>query len=220
MRQGKPNQFVRAFVQLTGFIPTRIFLRPKVYYINKESQGKKLPKPCILMSNHKSLMDFVLYMNMYPFRTLRFLIAEVMFNKGKMFAKFLFSIGGIFVNRDTRDFSFVAESLKVLDNGGTVGIFPESRLPVDGKPWPFKPSVVFIALRTDAPIVPMYTDGAYSLKKRTRVMIGEKIYLRDYCADENPSPEEIMRLTKILEDKTFALGEELKKRVEKKNGKK
>ena len=51
-------------------------------------------------------------------------------------------------------------------------------------------------------------------------MIGEKIYLRDYCADENPSPEEIMRLTKILEDKTFALGEELKKRVEKENGKK
>lgn len=220
MRQGKPNQFVRAFVQLTGFIPTRIFLRPKLYYMNKESQGKKLPAPCILMSNHKSLMDFVLYMNLYPFRTLRFLIAEVMFNKGKMFSKFLFAIGGIFVNRDAKDFSFVAESLKVLDNGGTIGIFPESRLPVDGKPWPFKPSVVIIALRTDAPIIPMYTDGAYSLKNRTRVMIGEKIYIRDYCKEDDPSPEEITRLTKLLEDKTMELGEELKKRVEKENGKK
>lgn len=220
MRQGKPNQFVRWFVQLTGFVPTRLFLRPKLYYMNKESQGKKLPKPCILMSNHKALMDFVLYMNIFPARTLRFLIAEVMFNKGKMFAKFLFSIGGIFVNRDARDFSFVGEALKVLDAGGTIGIFPESRLPVNGKPWPFKPSIVFIALRTDAPIVPMYTDGAYSLKKRTRVMIGEKIYLRDYCSEENPSVEEIERLTSILEAKTYELKDELERRVEQENGKK
>ena len=165
-------------------------------------------------------MDFVLYMNIFPARTLRFLIAEVMFNKGKMFAKFLFSIGGIFVNRDARDFSFVGEALKVLDAGGTVGIFPESRLPVNGKPWPFKPSIVFIALRTDAPIVPMYTDGAYSLKKRTRVMIGEKIYLRDYCSEENPSVEEIERLTSILEAKTYELKDELERRVEQENGKK
>ena len=122
---------------------------------------------------------------------------------------------------ETKNEAILGSSIQyVWSSTDTVGIFPESRLPVDGKPWPFKPSVVFIALRTDAPIVPMYTDGAYSLKKRTRVMIGEKIYLRDYCADENPSPEEIMRLTKILEDKTFALGEELKKRVEKENGKK
>ncbi|MBO5401806.1 MAG: 1-acyl-sn-glycerol-3-phosphate acyltransferase [Clostridia bacterium] len=220
MKQGKPNGFVRAFVQVTGFVPTRIFLRPKLYYMNKESQGKKLPKPCILMSNHKSLMDFVLYMNIFPFRTLRFLIAEVMFNKGKMFSKFLFSIGGILVNRDTRDFSFVGESLKVLDKGGTIGIFPEGRLPVNGQPWPFKPSVVFIALRTDAPIVPMYTDGAYSFKKRARVMIGEKIYIRDYCKEENPSPEEITRLTQLLEDKTNELRLELERRVETENGKK
>lgn len=220
MRQGKPNKFVLAFVKLTGGLPAHLLFRYKLYYMNKEKQGYKLPKSCILMSNHKALMDFVLYVTVFPFRTIRFLVAEVMFNKGKLFSKFLFWLGCIFVNRDVRDFSFVGESLKVLDKGGIVGIFPESRLPVDGKPWPFKPSVVFIALRTDAPIIPMYTDGAYSFKKRTRVMIGEKIYLRDYCKEENPSIEEIERLTRLLENKTYELKEELERRVEKENGKK
>lgn len=213
MRQGKLNKFVLAFVKITGAIPAYLFLRPKVYHINDSANKRKLPKPCILMSNHKSLMDFVLYLCVFPVMTIRFLIAEVMFNKGKLFAKFLFALGGIYVNRDTKDFSFVSESLKVLDNGGIIGIFPESRLPVNGKPWPFKPSIVYIALQTDAPIIPVYTDGAYSFKKRTRVIIGEEIFIRDYCEDENPSSEEISRLTQILEQKTEELRLELERRT-------
>ena len=51
-------------------------------------------------------------------------------------------------------------------------------------------------------------------------MIGEKIYLRDYCGEENPSVEEIERLTSILEAKTYELKDELEKRVQQENGKK
>lgn len=213
-------RIVTGFVKLTGMIPALLFFKYKLYFQNKKSQGRRLPSPCILVSNHKSLMDFALYLVVFPFRTIRFLMAEVLYNKGAFFGKFLSLLGGIKVDRDNYDFGFVGESLEVLDDNGTVGIFPEGRLPVNGVPWPFKPSVVYIALRTDAPIVPIYTDGNYGIFKRTHVMIGEKIYIKDYCREEEPSPEELDRLTKFLQEKIFALGDELNRAVNGSNGEK
>lgn len=199
-----------AFVKITGYLPALLFLKPKVYYAEKAL--KKLPKPCILMSNHTSLIDFVLYLILFPFRNIRFLMAEVLFNKSKLFSWFLFKIGGIFVDRDAFDFSFVGETIKVLENKETVGIFPQGRLPMKGISYSFKPSVVYIALRCNYPIIPVYTNGVYSLFKRARVVIGEPIYLKEICKTENPSKEELEELTQFLEDKTYKLAEEIKSR--------
>ena len=168
------------------------------------------------MSNHTSLMDFVLYLIVFWTKNIHFLMAEVLFNKGKLFSWFLYKIGGIFVNRDTCDFSFVDDSLRVLDNKGIVGVFPQGRLPVGGKPFPYKPGIVLIALRTDVPIIPVYTDGNYGLFKRAHVMIGEEIHISDYIDNENVTDEDLKRLAKILEEKNFALKEKLEKRINKK----
>lgn len=204
------------FVKITGIIPALIFFKPKVHYINKKSQSKRLPKPCILVSNHKSLMDFVLYLAVFPFRTIRFLMAEVLFNKGKIFAKFLYSLGGIHVDRDAFNFDFVSDSLSVLDDGGTLGIFPEGRLPINGKPWPFTVSTAFIATHTDAAIVPVYTDGNYGIFKRANIMIGEKLYLKNYCNNEKSEDEQLKELTALLEKKVYELKDELENRKAKK----
>lgn len=209
MKQRKPNLPLLWFTKITGGLPAWLFFKPKVWYVDKKTQSLKLPKPCILMSNHKSLMDFVLYLVLFFGRTVRFLMAEVLFRKGKLFSWMLFGLGGIYVNRDTFDFSFMGEAIKVLDEGGTVGIFPEARLPVNGKPWPFKPSIVYIALHSGAPIVPVYTDGNYGLFKRANVVVGTPIQLRDYCRDENPGKEELQRLTAFLEEKMGELKEYL-----------
>ena len=208
--------FFTGFVKITGIIPAIILFKPKVHYINKKSQSKRLPRPCILVSNHKSLMDFVLYLAVFPFRTIRFLMAEVLFNKGKLFAKFLYSLGGIRVDRDAFTFDFVSDSLSVLDNGGTLGIFPEGRLPINGKPWPFTVSTAFIATHTDAAIVPVYTDGNYGIFKRANIMIGEKLYLKDYCNNESSEDERLNELTALLEKKVYELKDELEKRKAKK----
>lgn len=195
--------FFLGFTKLTGYIPAIIFLKPRIY----KTQGakKRLPKSFILVSNHKSLLDFVLYLLIFPFRTIRFLMAEVLFNKNKFFSFLLNSWGGIKVGRDDRDFSFVSETLEVLDNGGTVAIFPEARLPIKGKPWPFTTSTAFIATHTDAPIVPVYTDGGYGIFKRAKVCIGEPFYLTDYCKNGLREEEQLKNLTDILEDKIYSL---------------
>lgn len=196
------------FVKITGIIPAWIFLKPKVHLA--AGAKRRLPKNCILVSNHISLMDFVLYLVVFPFRTIRFLIAEVLYNRNKLLAIFLHAIGGIRVERDAKSFDFVSHSLAVLDDGGAIGVFPQARLPLKGQKFPFTVSTAFIAMRSSAPIVPVYTDGNYGLLKRTNVVIGAPIYLRDYVKAGLGEQEQIAYLTQILEDKVFALKEEIK----------
>ena len=200
--------FCSAFIKLTGFIPALIFLKPRVIKVSKQG----LPKPAIIVSNHKSLLDFVLYLIVFPFRTVRFLMAEVLFNKGKLFAWFLGAIGGIRVNRDGKDFGFVSDSLEILDKGGTIGVFPEGRLPINGKPWPFTVSTAFISSKSDAQIVPVYTDGNYGIKKRASVVIGEPFYLSDYIKEGLSETEQLDHLTSILHDKVYELESKLVKK--------
>lgn len=210
-RQG-PGKLLLAFVKLTGYLPAMLFFKPKVYYM-REQTPRKLPKSCIFMSNHKSLLDFALYLMLYPFRTIEFLMAEVLFRKGKLFSWFLRKLGGIYVNREDYSFEFVEKSLQVLDRGGILGIFPESRLPVKGKAWPFKPSIAYIALRTDAPIVPVYTDGNYGLFRRTRVMVGDPISLPRYEEKERNTAlyqEVTAQLQRTVEELGHALEERCK----------
>ena len=207
MKQKNVNHLLHWFVKLTGVPLALLFFKPKIYYVDKKMQSRRLPKSCILMSNHKSLMDFLLYLCVFFGKTIRFLMAEVLFNKGKLFASFLFGIGGIYVNRHNYDFGFMYESIKVLDKGGIVGIFPQGRLPVGDKEWPFKPSATYIALHSDATIVPVYTDGSYGLFKRARVVIGTPIDIHKYCTQKNPDEEEIKRLTEILQSKVDELKE-------------
>lgn len=201
-------RFVLGFVKLTGLLPALIFLKPRI----KLAAGAKrqLPKSCILISNHISLMDFVVCLLVFPFRTIRFLIAEVLYNRSKPFATFLNLIGGIRVDRDAKSFGFISNALKVLDDGGTIGIFPQARLPLKGQKFPFTVSTAFIALQTDAPIVPMYTDGNYGLKKRAGVVIGAPIYIKEFCQEGLDEQAQLDHLTKMLEERVYALKEELK----------
>lgn len=205
--------FFIGFVKITGFLPALLFMKPKVYLI--DNAKRRLPAPCILMSNHKNLVDFMLYLLVFPFRTIRFLMAEVLFNKGKLFAWFLYGLGGIKVERNDFDFGFVSNCFEVLDKKGIVGIFPEGRIPIGGKPWPFTVSSAYIALNTDAPVVPVYTDGNYGLFKRAKVAVGEAFYLSDYKKEGLNDEEQLEHLRKVLEQKVYYLKDEMEKRTKK-----
>ncbi len=199
--------FIVGFAKTLGFIPTMLYFKPKI--VREKGAPARLPKPCIVVSNHKSLMDFALYQMVFFFRTIHFLMAEVLYNKSKFFSFLLNSVGGIRVDRDDKDFSFVSESLEVLDSKGTVGIFPEGRLPVGGKPFPFTTSTAFIAKHTDAPIVPVYTDGNYGIFKSARVYIGKPIYLWEHAKEGLSDSEQIEYLTRLLEQKIYSLPDEI-----------
>jgi 1-acyl-sn-glycerol-3-phosphate acyltransferase len=202
-----------AFVKFTGFPVAIFYMRPKIYYMDQKKKHYKLPKPCIVMSNHTSLWDHPFYMRVFLFRTIHWLMGEVLFQKSKFFSWFLYSMGGIYVDREAHNFNCIRDALKLLEKGKTVGVFPQGRLPVNGVPFPFMPGIAMLATRTDAPIVPVYTDGNYGMFKRVHVIIGEEIYIKDYMKTKKPSGEEIRRLTKILEEKNNELKAELERRL-------
>ena len=198
-----------AFVLITGYLPTLLFLKPRIHIA--PGGKRRLPKTCILVSNHISLMDFALYLLIFPFRAMRFLVAEVLYNRNKLLAIFLRLIGSIRVDRDAKTFDFVSDALEALDSGSTIGVFPQGRLPLKGQHFPFTVSTAFIATHASAPIVPIYTQGNYGLFKRANVVIGEPICLQDYCKEGLSEQEQLAYLTKVLEEKVYALKEEIKK---------
>lgn len=201
------NLFV-GFVKLTGILPALIFLKPRVHLA--PGAKRKLPKNCILVSNHISLMDFVLCLLVFPCRTIRFLIAEVLYNRNVFLKLFLNLVGGIRVDRDAKSFDFVSHALEVLDNGGTVGVFPQGRLPLKGQKFPFTVSTAFIAMHTNAPIIPVYTDGRYGITKRANLVIGAPIYLQEFAKEGLSEQEQLAQLTQRLEETVYQLKEELK----------
>ena len=191
------------FAKLTGALPAWLFFKPRVYLA--PGAGRRLPKNCILVSNHTSLMDFVVYLLVFLFRTIRFPMAEVLFHKGKAMSALLYALGGIRVDRDSKDFGFVSGCLEVLDQGGTLGIFPQGRLPVNGKPFPFTVSTAFIATHTDVPIIPVYTHGNYGIWKRADVVIGAPIHIADHYREGLSQDQQLQQLTDMLEKTVYGL---------------
>ncbi len=169
-------RFWNMFVKLTGWPAQLLCFRTKVYYEDRGVQSRRIKGPAILLSNHTSVYDYAVYLFVFFGRTLRFQMAEVLFER-KLLGGLLRRLGGIYVNRNAFDFGFVAKSEEILRQGGVVGIFPESRLPRKGeeRPLPFRPSAAFLALASGVPVIPVYTDGSYFRLKRARVIIGKPI---------------------------------------------
>lgn len=198
----------QSFTKITGVVPALLFFKPRIR--RQGTAKRRLPKNCILVSNHRSLMDFVLYLLVFPLRCIRFLTAEVLFSHNAFLSGLLYGLGCIKVDRDSKTFDFVSHSIEALEKGDILGVFPEGRLPIGGKPFPFTVSTAFIATHSDAVIVPVYTDGRYGILKRTGVVIGEPFRLTDHCREGLTEEEQLKHLTDILRQKVYDLQNELK----------
>ena len=122
-----------AFVKITAYPVQLPVFRTKVYYEDKKVQSRRIRGAAILISNHTSVWDYAVWLFVFFFRTLRAQMAEVLFEK-KPLGLFLKMMGGVRVDRNSFDFGFVSRSQAILEKGGVVEIFPESRLPLKGIP--------------------------------------------------------------------------------------
>jgi 1-acyl-sn-glycerol-3-phosphate acyltransferase len=198
--------FFNSFVKVTGFPAQWFCFRTKVYYEDKTAQSRKIKGKAVIVSNHTSVFDYAVYLFVFFFRTIRCQMAEVLFRK-KPLGIFLKMMGGIYVDRDSNDFSFVEKSREILNKNGVVLIFPESRIPKKGesRPLEFKPSAAYIALNADAPVIPVFTNGSYFNKNRARVIIGKPLYLADLTDPSLSDKENLKRATNALREKIIEL---------------
>lgn len=200
---------------ITGWPLQLLFFKRKTYYEDKKAQGRFVRGGALVISNHYSVFDYIVNLFLFPFRKLYVVLSEMPFKKHEKTSAWLAKFyGGIRSDRDVKGMRFIDESVRVLERGKLVQIYPEAKITTDGKMHEFKPSYIMIALRADVPIIPVITDGNYGLFKRTHVIIGKKIYLSDYCTSLNPTREEIIALNEMVQQKALELKAELDARIE------
>lgn len=205
------------FVKITGY-PVQLFMfKNKVYYENKNVQSRRIKGSAIIVSNHITIMDFAVMMFVFYSRTLRCLIAELMFSQNIFLTLLLKFLGGIKVNRDSHDFSFVSKCCKILNKGGIIEIYPEARLPKEGEetPLPFKSSAAYIALESGAPVIPVYNSGHYFKKGRNKVIIGTPIDVREYYDNSLSHTENLENISEIMRQRVIELKNELERQTKK-----
>ena len=213
--------FCSWLIKIVNYIPQLIVFRTKVYYQDKNIQSRRIKGSAIVISNHITVMDFAVMMFVFFSRTMRCLIAELMFAQNFMLTFLLKILGGIKVNRDSHDYSFVSKCCKILDKGGVIEIYPEARIPLEGEetPLPFKSSAAYIALESGAPIIPVYNEGKYFKGRNNKVIIGIPIDVREYYDNNLSHTENLENISEILRQRVIELKNELERQTgeEKKN---
>lgn len=202
-------RFCNWFTKLTAFPVQLVCFRTKTVYEDREAV-RALKGPVLLVSNHTSVFDYAVYLFVFFFRTLRTVMAEVLFQK-PVLGIYLKCMGGIRVDRAAREFGFVEEALGILEKGGTVLLFPESRLPLPGetRPLPFKDSAAFLALRSGVPVVPLYTNGSYFRWKRARVVVGRPVLPAEWISEGTAEKEAVRLVSGKLRETVAELGKRL-----------
>ena len=164
--------------------------------------GKKnLPKgKLILVSNHKSNVDYI-YIFTKVWRK-QFVLSKESLYKNCFSRWFFSSCGGIPVNRDNVAISTIKDSLKVLKNQKILTIFPEgTRNKTDEPLLEFKAGASVFAVKSGAPVVPMYIIKRGKAFRKNVVMVGEPIYFDNTFKGE----EGTKRANEILKEKMLEL---------------
>jgi 1-acyl-sn-glycerol-3-phosphate acyltransferase len=206
------SRFLIGFVKVTGLLPQWLCFRTKISYEDRAVQSRRIKGSAIVVSNHTALYDYAVLLFVFFGRVLRTQMAELLFKKG-LLGPFLKGMGGIYVDRDSHNMGFVEQSLRILEKGGVLCVFPEARLAREGetRPLPFQTSPFYIALESGAPIIPVYTNGSYFQKKRARVRIGTPIDARAMWRPEEDEKTNLLRITEAVRQKVIELGRELER---------
>jgi len=191
-----------------------IYFKKKIYYEDKKEQGRFIKGGAIIISNHRSFKDYMMYMYVFFFRKMYCLMSELIYQKGRILAFLVTSLGGIKVDRFSFDMSFIGKSVDLLSKKKkAIVIFPEAKINKEKKLQRFTTSYILMALKANVPIIPVYTLGKYGLFRRSRMAIGKKIYLSEYCNNTNPSKEELEYLNKIVVNKINDLEKLVKEKM-------
>ena len=112
----------------------------------------------VIVANHLSLLDgFVLVSSVKPKVT--FMSAAYLF-KMPFVGNILREVGAIPVQGKGSDIALIKKSMRVLQAGGVLGIFPEGRITNEKDGFSAKAGAAYLAIKADVPIIPMAIKGA------------------------------------------------------------
>lgn len=173
--------------------------------------------PVIIAANHCSNLDAVVAGVTIP-RRLRYLAKSELF-KVPLLGIMIKVLGAVPARRE--DLQGAASAVKFLieriDAGESVLLFPEGQRSFDGKLQPLEGGVGLLAVKTGAPVIPVYIDGTFRAMPRRsggyrpckiRAAWGEPISLGD-LPDDMSSRQKREAVTRRLEQSLRSLETEI-----------
>jgi 1-acyl-sn-glycerol-3-phosphate acyltransferase len=153
-----------------------LFFRPMI--IGKENlyiRGK-----AIFVCNHISMWDPVLIAVASP-RLVHFMAKSELFKNpiGNLFFRAFLAFP---VNRKQSDMASLKNAMRLLDHGKVFGIFPEGKRTITDDMDDLEKGAAFLAIRSGAPIVPMYLQRRTYEEMRLVMAVGEPILVGDLVA--------------------------------------
>lgn len=206
------HEFFRWLALITAWPVQLLVFKRKTYYEDRSVQGRRVRGRALIVSNHFSVFDYIVNLFLFPFRKLYVVYWP---QDSKFFRWGMKFFGGIVSDRDVMGLRFMDDSVKLLERDRVLQIYPEAHISEDGSMDAFKPSYLLIALRADAPVIPVITDGQYGLLKRVHLIIGKPIDLWQFCKNEDPTRQEITALNEMVHAKCLELQRELYRRKNK-----
>jgi 1-acyl-sn-glycerol-3-phosphate acyltransferase len=134
------------------------------------------------------------------FRRQIFWMGKAELFKSKIAKLFFKAVKAFPVRRGEGDLAAIRHAFRVLRDGNLFGIFPEGSRIKSKELSRFEPGTAMIALKNDAPVVPIFIKGDYKLFRRMKVIVGEPIHLVDYVGTKTDTAT-VEAATRFLENK-------------------
>lgn len=116
-------------------------------------------KPCVLVSNHQSVIDICALFRAVPV-PLRFVLKHEM-TKVPFVGYYARTMGMVFIERAAKRSAVrsLRQAAERVRSGATICIFPEGTRSHDARVAPFKPGAFEVALAAGVPVVPVAMSG-------------------------------------------------------------
>lgn len=145
----------------------------------------------LLVSNHQSYLDPVL-LGVQLRRPMSYLAKAELF-ENRYFSGLIRSLNAFPVRQGAGDVGAIKETIKRLQEGHLLSIFPEGTRSEDGGIGRIEPGAALVIRRSDVPVIPVVIDGSFEAWPRKdllfhrhpiRVMYGRPMDLTDLKAAE------------------------------------
>ena len=198
----KRNYFIFDLARLTAAIPFLVWLRPKCVYESAAAKRGLRKGPALLIANHTTLADPMYLMTAVWYRRHHFVCIKEIFEKNRLSRWIFTQFRCIPIDRENFSMASLRAITDELKAGRLVSMFPEGHINEEkpGGVAPFKSGMVLLALKSSAPIVPVFIKKPKHLYNRLVVNIGEPIDIRSLVG-EKPALSAIDEAAKKLHEK-------------------
>lgn len=140
---------------------------------------ENVPKkgPYIACGNHVSMVDPIFVGIALPHRM--YFMAKAELFKNKLMGALMRGLGAFPIKRGEADIKSIKTSLKLLNSGKILALFPEGTRNKTGETVA-EPGIAMLSIKSKVPVVPVAIISSYKFFKRTNIVIGKPVELEEY----------------------------------------